>query len=249
MGNGWLTGIPIIGDTINSIINSQTAKKNTQRTIQANKEMAEYAYSKDLEMWHKQNEYNTPELQMERIAKAGLNPNMVYGTGTVTGNTSGQMPKYQAPRQDSNLKGIQMPNMLGLFQDMKMKSAQIDNISAATKLSQEQTAHETLKAIKTNHEAFSAGSKSEIDQHLATYSKDYAETRMLQQKQALLKSKAEVKEIATRTNLSSTQGKLRRKELSDWETKGIRPNDRPEIRAIMGILKNWFNLDVGKIMK
>ncbi|WP_139366091.1 hypothetical protein [Elizabethkingia meningoseptica] len=38
-------------------------------------------------MWNRNNEYNTPLAQMQRLKDAGLNPNLMYGQGT-TGNSS-----------------------------------------------------------------------------------------------------------------------------------------------------------------
>lgn len=39
--------------------------------------------------WNLQNNYNHPIQQMERLKAAGLNPLLVYGSGSVAGNTSG----------------------------------------------------------------------------------------------------------------------------------------------------------------
>lgn len=39
--------------------------------------------------WRLANDYNHPIQQMERLKAAGLNPNLVYGSGSVTGNTTG----------------------------------------------------------------------------------------------------------------------------------------------------------------
>lgn len=88
--------------------------------------MAEYAYSKDLEMWNRQNEYNRPEAQMDRLKAAGLNPNLVYGSGSVAGNTSGQMPKYNAPKMEYKYSPLDVSQMIGAYQDFAIKQAQTD---------------------------------------------------------------------------------------------------------------------------
>lgn len=62
----------------------------------ANKRESELAYRRQLSMWNRTNEYNSPEMQMERLRKAGLNPNLVYGTGAVA-NVSGPGPRYEPP--------------------------------------------------------------------------------------------------------------------------------------------------------
>lgn len=111
----------------------RTAKRNTDKTIAANKEQAQYAYSKDLEMWNRGNEYNTPEAQMQRLSAAKLNPNMIYGSGSSVGNVSGQLPKYNAPDQQYNYKPPMDPaSMIAAYQDMAMRQAQVDNLKAQT---------------------------------------------------------------------------------------------------------------------
>lgn len=42
-----------------------------------------------MKAWNLANDYNHPINQMERLKAAGLNPNLVYGSGSVAGNTSG----------------------------------------------------------------------------------------------------------------------------------------------------------------
>lgn len=44
-----------------------------------------------LEDWNRQNEYNSPYQQMQRLKAAGLNPNLVYGNGATA--TASQMPR------------------------------------------------------------------------------------------------------------------------------------------------------------
>jgi hypothetical protein len=56
------------------------------------KEEAELAYQREVEMWNMQNEYNSPTEQMRRYKDAGLNPWLIYGQGT-PGNAT-DMPKY-----------------------------------------------------------------------------------------------------------------------------------------------------------
>lgn len=124
---------------------SRTARRNTDLTNKANRELAEYGYSKDLEMWERANEYNNPANQMLRMKEAGLNPNMVYGSGKVAGNTASQLPKYNVPKQEYNYKPVtQLPQALGQYMDFKLKNAQYDNERERGRiLSEEANAKET----------------------------------------------------------------------------------------------------------
>lgn len=114
-------------------IASDTARKNTDLTNKANRELAEYQYQKNLENWHLQNEYNTPAKQMERFKEAGLNPHLVYSQGN-PGNAA-QIGQYQAPRMEYNYKPSLDPlAIIGAFQNFQLQRAQIDNVRADTEI-------------------------------------------------------------------------------------------------------------------
>lgn len=124
LGVGISSGVSAISGAISSGMQNKS-----------NRELAEYSYSKDLEMWHKQNAYNNPSAQMERLKEAGLNPNLVYGTGTVAGNTASQLPKYQAPKMDNSQAAQGMQNAsqhLGQYLTLKKLGAEINYIDANT---------------------------------------------------------------------------------------------------------------------
>lgn len=128
------------------LLSSAASIYNTNRTIQANKQMAEYQYSKDLEMWEKANQYNSPEAQMQRLKTAGLNPNMVYGSGNAV-QRSAELPKYQAPRQEYNYKmDFDALGILNAYQDARMKSAQVDVLREQKKNMNQRTFNEMLKS-------------------------------------------------------------------------------------------------------
>jgi len=134
------SGTGLIGSIAQAIQARKDRKQsveNQNRTIQANKEMAEYAYSKDLEMWNRQNQYNNPANQMQRLKDAGINPVLAFGKSDIGGNTSGQMPKYNAPRIDYNAKAPQIAGVLSAFQDFSMRSAQIDLVKEQVHTQQE----------------------------------------------------------------------------------------------------------------
>lgn len=131
-----------------SIMSSESAKKNTQRTIKANKDMAEYAYDRDYQMWLEQNAYNSPEAQMQRLKEAGLNPNMIYGTGTASTGNASSAPKFQAPSAQYNYKPLDLsfiPDVIARYQDVRMRQAQIDNVQANTANVQQKTLNEAVQ--------------------------------------------------------------------------------------------------------
>lgn len=87
--------------------------------------------------WARQNEYNSPEQQMERLRQAGLNPNLVYGKGA--DNTAAMVKTYgggeargQAPqRQGLNIVGAMQGSMNALLMHAQVKQSQAttDNLA------------------------------------------------------------------------------------------------------------------------
>lgn len=134
----------------------------THMTNKANQRLADQSYEYDTEMWNKSNLYNSPEAQMERLHKAGLNPNLVYGTGAV-GNTSGQLPKYNAPKMEAPQIQFNAAEAITAYQNVKMQQTQINNIEQDTK-------NKALEAgIKAAQEAgmLIRNSKSQFDLDMA----------------------------------------------------------------------------------
>lgn len=155
--------IAALGGLGSSAMAVGAARRNTDRTIAANRQMAEYAYSqdkqmsdlayrRDIEMWERQNLYNSPEAQMARLRSAGLNPNMVYGSGSVAGMQSGSPPSYnppafKAPDIQYRNQALQIPEVIGQYQDFQMQKAQIDNVKAQTENIHARTINESFRKI------------------------------------------------------------------------------------------------------
>lgn len=118
----WQTAVQGATGIVGSLIQSRAAKQAQAAQNEANKELAAYSYSKDLEMWNRQNAYNNPQSQMERFSDAGLNPNLIYGKGTAGNATT--LPKYQTPT--ASIKSF-MPSLgdeLSRFSNLRLQQAQ-----------------------------------------------------------------------------------------------------------------------------
>jgi len=186
-------------------IDARTQRRNVDATNQANMQLAQYQYSKDIEMWNKGNLYNSPEAQMQRLKSAGLNPNLVYGNGAV-GNSAGQLPKFNAPQMQYNYRPpVDIPGMLSMFQDFQLKNAQIDNLKEQRSAIQEGTTlkslqgellsgtmydrkqQEFLKAHKLDREQQLLNQKVQMNQQSWPYSLEFIKGRNLQQSSAINK--------------------------------------------------------------
>lgn len=125
----------------------------------------ERAFDRSVEMWNLQNAYNTPSAQMSRLRQAGLNPNLVYGSG-VTGNSAGSTPSYQpakgeratvAPYTGWNLG---LNDAVSLYMAAKRNKAEVENMEAQNALIREQVNTEGIK--QSNIAASTARSKFDL---------------------------------------------------------------------------------------
>ncbi len=86
MDNGLQAAIAGIANGVAQVagqaIATQEDKHAQRRAFNYNMQMAKYQNEVNLENWTRQNEYNSPSAQMERLKAAGLNPNLVYGGGS-----------------------------------------------------------------------------------------------------------------------------------------------------------------------
>lgn len=185
--------VPALGGAIwNQVAGSVRAKK----TRQHEKEMAEYAYEKNLEMWNRQNVYNSPEAQMARLQKAGLNPHLMYGKGTVGNATS--MPQYQAPRQEHPHIPLGKLPAYEEYQNIRMRDAQIDNLEQYGKNLKQERALKKIYADLGKQKMDITGTK------FSQYDKSYWQ--------------ASLDQMASRIGLNKEQKKKLEKEVS-WAMK------------------------------
>lgn len=115
--------------------NQQLQDRQFQHDIQQN----EYAYAQNLAQWNRENEYNSPASQIQRYIDAGLNPNLIYGSGTSAG-VSGSSPqmtaaRYQSPtaqRATNNPARIDFDpyQAISLSNQLAIQRAQADNLEA-----------------------------------------------------------------------------------------------------------------------
>lgn len=83
----------------------------------------------NLAFWNMQNEYNTPEMQMQRFTDAGLNPALIYGQQNTAGplTTPDVMkPEFNVPQFGSAAVGGAL-SALDAMANLEMKQAQTDN--------------------------------------------------------------------------------------------------------------------------
>lgn len=100
--SAWAGASSIVGDVLNfgggliqGARNRRAQRKENQRQRQWASDMFDLQNQRDIEFWRMQNAYNDPLAQMERLKNAGLNPNLVYGSGADA--QAGPIATHSAP--------------------------------------------------------------------------------------------------------------------------------------------------------
>lgn len=106
-----------IGSAVASLAN--TAWQNYE-----NRKAVSKANSFNFGMWQNENEYNKPINQMARLEEAGLNPNLVYGSGATT------LSAHSQGAHEAQQRAPDFLETMGRYQDIRQKDAQTENIKA-----------------------------------------------------------------------------------------------------------------------
>lgn len=139
---GGLVGGAALGtakSAVESGISDRSYKKRADYDYELGEKQAENAYQRQLEFWNKTNEYNTPANQRARLEAAGLNPALMYGSGSGS-NTAGYM---SGATQGSKAGGSAYNPRISLGEAVNaaMQVAQIRNIDADTQKKKAETAY------------------------------------------------------------------------------------------------------------
>lgn len=106
-----------------------------------NRQNAQDAYNRQLDFWNKQNEYNTPSAQRQRLEQAGFNPNAQMGA-----LSSGAAEQLSAVPQaeSSTMQPFSLDTSLGLMQsNAQMMQSESDYFQAQYK-----SLNESLEVIR-----------------------------------------------------------------------------------------------------
>jgi hypothetical protein len=138
-----------IGTGISALSGAAQVRAQLKQNEKANafsREMYEKTKADNIKFWDMQNEYNSPQKQMQRLQLAGLNPNMVYQSGGATQSAGSiQTPDLQGGQfRAPDFSQISNP-VQGYF-DTKIKQAQYDNLLATNTTIQQEA---ILKAAQT----------------------------------------------------------------------------------------------------
>ncbi len=128
-----------IGGLTSSLLGYAASRNSDIKGVEAVREqnrgnmaLAQYQYEKNLEAWNMQNEYNSPASQMARFRAAGLNPNLIYGSGSANSGNATSVPQYSAPRLSAYTDFSREATALSGLMDQVLKAAQVNKTEQET---------------------------------------------------------------------------------------------------------------------
>lgn len=113
-----------LGNAIGGGISQDAAQK---QNFEQAKELMQYQYDLQRQQFDYTNDYNSPQKQMQRLHSAGLNPNLVYGSGNAVGN-SASMPSVgnqTSPKVQALQLAQQSLEFQRLQKDIQLADSQI----------------------------------------------------------------------------------------------------------------------------
>lgn len=174
--------LPAIAAPLISAVGAGLQIGATQKLNKQTREWNEKMYAKQradsLSDWAMQNEYNSPTKQMQRLQEAGLNPNLVYGTGSVVANSQSMPRATEMKSWNPQTPQFSFDNSIQAYQDTRIKGAQYDNLMMQQTLMAQDLIGKTLDNRK---KAVDAGLKEQLRQvsvDMAYYSKDLIAERL-----------------------------------------------------------------------
>lgn len=215
-----------------------------------NLQLAKEARDHDVRMWQMQNEYNTPAMQMQRLKEAGLNPNLMYGQGN-TGNASSpqKAPIPEVGNELSSLAQMSFAPVLSMYQDWRVKNAQIENLKANADATRQNATLTALRQITQDYTNKKLGVQlpwvnlqEQYKTNIARYKADQENLRS----QYLFETiPATIKQVMLRNNLLEQQTRsvqLENQFNEQLKPYGMRSTDPLWMRLIMHVLpKNILN--------
>lgn len=117
---------------INNWITNRQYKDRMQMNLDYSKQLIDY-----------QNAYNTPKSQMERLAEAGLNPNLVYGSSALSGQSASSEMSATAQGISPYSTADVASRALAIAQ-MKQSEAAAENLTADARLKNAEAANKEM---------------------------------------------------------------------------------------------------------
>lgn len=173
IGTAISAGGNILSDGINAI--SQGLQNRASRKWSEKRYNIERADA--ITDWNRQNTYNSPAEQMKRMQAAGLNPRLMYGSGSSGGgnadqirSTDSKLPTFRAPEFQSP---GQIGSVLSQYMNFETQNLNNDNLKKQGDVLTAEAANKAAQTDLTRAQARRAGFDLDLESELRNSSLDY----------------------------------------------------------------------------
>jgi hypothetical protein len=235
-------GLSLLGNSIQNKQNKKITRSNRQHEI---------------EMWNMQNAYNTPLKQRQRLEAAGLNPNLMYGHGSVA-NTASQVNTSKNP--DAAPVKFDTASDLAAYQNIAMFDEQRQNMAKNREVMDSQIALNNIRgaseAVKTSRNKFDLKQAESLfdttlqgaelnvrGKQLKNIQNEIFNSQMSEKhKQAMYESAVRILQMKQSSSTSAVDEQLKKEELKLRKV-GINPNDSTWLRVLTQFFLSESNPD------
>lgn len=267
----WIPGIGAAVGAIGQGVNAIFTHNQTIRNNRNAREFYQMERKDNLADWAMQNQYNSPAQQMARLKEAGLNPNLVYGSGaqqSAAGPVKGANANA-SPGQPVNMQlgeifkdfvqitstMAQTDNLKEMNENIKLRSqaTNLDNVMRDLKIAEQDTKNRyQTKFLDTSLQGLEYKNKLTFAQQQYTLNEDERREALtasnLQQaveRIALMKAQTATTQAQKENILQQTKNLVTSGKLLQFEADlnrdGITKNDPVYLRIIQNILHKLFN--------
>lgn len=194
-----------LGGIGSSLIGGLTSLFGSKSQFKEQQKLINLQYQKNLEQWNRENEYNAPKAQMQRLRDAGLNPNLVYGNGNNTAGTAASSPSYglaEAPNIIGEIGKVMQYNMmqtLNMMQQIQQTQAKVDTMESQRSL------WDSMRILNS----FRSAGQDFQNQIQRLFGKDIASATLSNLVQNVEKTKSEIQVNGSKVQLNqSTMAKI-----------------------------------------
>lgn len=140
---------------LGGLFNSNSQKNANEQQQKFASDMYERQKADNLSFWNTQNDYNSPQQQMQRLRESGLNANLVYGNGSAV-NTAGDIKSPAAPSISprSEERGNIVNGAVNSYFDAQSRALQLDNMKAQNTVLAEEAALKHSQKASTDANTF-----------------------------------------------------------------------------------------------
>ena len=231
--------------------NTAVAVAQTRKQFKRQKEAMALQHAMNMDAWRMQNAYNTPQAQMERLQQAGLNPRLIYGSGSGASQPAGPMDVPEVPVQGKPEVSIGDP--MYRYLQVRMMDAQYKATVQNMEIAQKRGALMDIEKGLNNLKLFRENLRSK------NY-KELAQAELDTQKFLTLRSQELFQNERTKGNVMDQLQQMRQKQMTgidldnafkqhrnELSKLGIYTSDHPAFRVLIQAA-NRMNIDLGELL-